>query len=278
MFTLLPSLYLIGAQYFRQWRAPYYQETNAKDIFEINDNNIKEIQKDVEPADNQPSIPPNLDESLDSISEGISDQDHGIKSHKRRSHRRRRKTPTIGLNPDDITYLINKTGFTRENILLWYEDFLRDCPDGKLSKNKFINIYQQFYKKGQVTKFCEHAFNLFDKDGSGYIEFMEFLFAVSLTASKDPVRKIELFFSMYDTDHNGLIDQNEMRSVLESIYELMGVDISDPSRIDTKVHELFSKVQCDSSGYLGKDQFAKACETDRHIRKLLMPTTKSSNN
>ena len=45
----------------------------------------------------------------------------------------------------------------------------RDCPDGKLSKNKFIDIYKQFYKKGQVDKFCEHAFRVFDEDGSGYI-------------------------------------------------------------------------------------------------------------
>ncbi|CAF0931665.1 unnamed protein product [Rotaria sordida] len=278
MFTLLPSLCLIGVQYFRQWKAPHYQEKNIIEIFEINDNNTKEIQKDIQIVVDQPTIPSNLDESVDSTSEGISDQDHGIKLHKKRSHRRRRKTPLNGLSSDDITYLIKKTGFTRENILAWYEDFLRDCPDGKLSKKKFIDIYQQFYKKGHVTKFCEHAFRLFDKDGSGHMEFMEFLFAVSLTASKDPVRKIELFFSMYDIDHNGLIDQNEMRSVLESIYELMGVDISDPSRIDTKVHELFSKVECDSLGYLGKDQFAKACQIDRHIRKLLMPTTKSLNN
>jgi Ca2+-binding EF-hand superfamily protein len=43
---------------------------------------------------------------------------------------------------------------------------------------------------------------------------MEFLLAVSLTSSKDPGRKIELFFSMYDIDHNGLIDENEMRSFI----------------------------------------------------------------
>lgn len=57
----------------------------------------------------------------------------------------------------------------------------------------------------------------------------------------------------------------------------MGIDVSDPSRIDSKVHEIFSKAECDSLGYLGKEQFAQACKNDRHIRKLLMPTTKSMN-
>ncbi len=44
---------------------------------------------------------------------------------------------------------------------------------------------------------------------------MEFLFAVSLTSSKDREQKIELFFTMYDVDRNGLIDENEMRGFVE---------------------------------------------------------------
>ena len=102
------------------------------------------------------------------------------------------KTYTGDLHENDILYLMNETDFTREQILLWHSDFLvsfcfftsiitlnhkryflflfqRDCPDGKLSKSKFIDIYKQFYKKGQVAKFCEHAFRVFDKDGSGFI-------------------------------------------------------------------------------------------------------------
>ena len=47
------------------------------------------------------------------------------------------------------------------------------------------------------------------------LDFVEFLIAVSMTSTKDPVRKTELFFSMYDIDRNGLIDENEMRCVVE---------------------------------------------------------------
>lgn len=54
----------------------------------------------------------------------------------------------------------------------------------------------------------------------------------------------------------------------------MGIDISDPSRIDSKVYEIFSNAKCDQLGYLRKDQFALACENDRHIRKLLISNAK----
>ena len=47
------------------------------------------------------------------------------------------------------------------------------------------------------------------------LDFTEFLLAISLISSKDPRRKIELFFGMYDVDRNGLIDRNEMRCLIE---------------------------------------------------------------
>lgn len=56
----------------------------------------------------------------------------------------------------------------------------------------------------------------------------------------------------------------------------MGVDISDPSRIDAKVSELLSKVHCDQLGNLNKEQFAIACEHDRHIRKFLKANAKAA--
>ena len=58
----------------------------------------------------------------------------------------------------------------------------------------------------------------------------------------------------------------------------MGIDTSDPSRIETKVYEIFSRAECDQLGYLRRDQFAIACENDRYIRKLLLSNTKSSDN
>ncbi|UJR10326.1 hypothetical protein I4U23_014532 [Adineta vaga] len=254
MFTILPILYTISVHYIRKWK--------TSDVIEQNDEKTNQpipvIFEQIKPCEKYEHTPK---------------LDHQIKPRKKKCDRsrRRRKTSLSELNYDDIMYLINETGFTQDEIISWYTDFLRDFPDGKLPKSKFIDIYQRFYRKGRVEKFCDHAFHLFNKDGSGYMDFMEFLLAVSLTSSKDPKRKLELFFEMYDMDRNGLIDGNEMRCVIESIYQLMGVDISDPTRIDTKVSDLFSKAKCDQLEYLNEIQFAKACENDRYLRKFLKP-------
>jgi hypothetical protein len=91
MFTLLPSLYFIGVHYFRQWKTPYYYEQFEKQ---------------------------------ESISKISNDPSQKVKIRKKKSNYRRRKTSISELNHDDIMYLINETGFTREEIVIWYTDFL----------------------------------------------------------------------------------------------------------------------------------------------------------
>ena len=57
----------------------------------------------------------------------------------------------------------------------------------------------------------------------------------------------------------------------------MDIDIRDPSRIASKVYEIFSRAECDSSGCLRREQFAAVCRADRRIRKLLIANGKPSN-
>lgn len=44
---------------------------------------------------------------------------------------------------------------------------------------------------------------MFDSDGSGQIDFTEFLIAISVTAQGDAKKKLILAFKMYDVDQNG---------------------------------------------------------------------------
>jgi hypothetical protein len=35
------------------------------------------------------------------------------------------------------------------------QGFLRDCPNGKLDKKKFVDVYKQFYPQGKADSFCK---------------------------------------------------------------------------------------------------------------------------
>lgn len=59
-------------------------------------------------------------------------------------------------------------------------------------------------------------FRSFDKDGSGSIEFKEFLLAINITSNKGkPEDKLNWAFDMYDIDGNGTIDKSEMESIIK---------------------------------------------------------------
>lgn len=66
------------------------------------------------------------------------------------------------LTKDDMAYLVENTRFPQDDIKDWYKRFLYDCPNGKLTKKKFIKIYKLFFPKGCPTKFCERIYKNFD--------------------------------------------------------------------------------------------------------------------
>ena len=77
------------------------------------------------------------------------------------------KTTAVNLTDEDIAFLTRNTQYTEKEIRDWYKGFQRDCPDGKLTKPKFIEIYQMFFSGGSASRFCEHVFRTFDADQDG---------------------------------------------------------------------------------------------------------------
>lgn len=100
----------------------------------------------------------------------------------------------------------------------FFSSIQRDCPDGLLSKAKFLEVYSTFFPTGNPDKFCNHVFRSFDGDNSGKIDFKEFLLAINITSGGDPKSKLNWAFTMYDIDGNGTIEKDEM-------VEIIGVNI-----------------------------------------------------
>lgn len=167
MFTLLPSIYLVAVHYIRRWNTPYYyeeEEQQEKKTFD-NDKQIIDVANDVLPSSSPPSLPlpssvndedsmvklqclssirsDSLDKNgyLPNINHDEENQYKDVKLRAKKSTRsssllnvERRKAYTSDLTEDDIGYLMNETEFTREQILLWYSDFLV-CNRSKSNKN-----------------------------------------------------------------------------------------------------------------------------------------------
>ena len=90
----------------------------------------------------------------------------------------------------------------------------RDCPNGQLTRQKFLKVYSSFFPEGNADQFCEHVFRTFDSDNSGKIDFKEFLLAINITSAGKPEQKLEWAFTMYDINGDGTIDQKEMVEII----------------------------------------------------------------
>lgn len=47
----------------------------------------------------------------------------------------------------------------------------QDCPNGRLTPAKFVDMYKMFFPSGNAVEFCDHVFRTFDMDKNGYIDF-----------------------------------------------------------------------------------------------------------
>jgi len=176
------------------------------------------------------------------------------------------------LNKEDMDFLIDNTNFSKQQIKQWYKGFMRDCPNGQLTRAKFLEVYASFFPDGNAEKFCEHVFRTFDADNSGKIDFKEFLLAINITSAGKPEQKLEWAFAMYDINGDGTIEQNEMKEIIAAIYHMVGMNPGDGNNDDTpdsRTKEIFAKMDENSDGVLSKEEFIKGCMSDQFLYQML---------
>jgi len=49
------------------------------------------------------------------------------------------------------------------------------CPDGKLNRTQFVDLYKRMFPGGKSAAFYQHLFRVYDADHSGKLEFPEFI-------------------------------------------------------------------------------------------------------
>uniref|UniRef100_A0A8C9WNZ4 Hippocalcin-like protein 4 n=1 Tax=Scleropages formosus TaxID=113540 RepID=A0A8C9WNZ4_SCLFO len=163
------------------------------------------------------------------------------------------------LAPEVLDDLIKSTEFNEAELKQWYKGFLKDCPTGILNLEEFQQLYVKFFPYGDASKFAQHAFRTFDKNGDGTIDFREFICALSVTSRGSFEQKLNWAFNMYDLDGDGKITRMEMLEIIE---------VSDDGRWHSDL-VFTAKMDKDHNDEISLEEFKEAAKNDPSIVLLL---------
>ncbi|CAF0966075.1 unnamed protein product [Adineta steineri] len=182
------------------------------------------------------------------------------------------KTASTELTAQHIAMLKANTKYSEKEIREWHAGFLKDCPNGKLDKKKFVEVYKQFYPQGKADNFCKFAFQTFDANNDGSIDFDEFLLAIAATSQGSLDDRLGLAFEMYDISNDGQIDQKELTKLITAMYDLCGeTDRKGDKDPKKRATDIITKLDVSGDKKLSKAEFISGCKNDPVIRQLLAP-------
>ncbi|XP_071779929.1 visinin-like [Centroberyx gerrardi] len=119
------------------------------------------------------------------------------------------------------------TKFSETEIVQWYDNFKRQCPTGRISKEEFQSIYSKFFPESDAHTYAQHVFRSFDTNDDGTLDFKEYIIALHMTSTGKTTRKLEWAFSLFDVDKNGYITKSEVKEICTAIFKLIPKDEQD---------------------------------------------------
>lgn len=119
--------------------------------------------------------------------------------------------------------------------------------DGKLSKEEIQNGYLQFFGRSLNDQEVDEMFAKVDADGSGEIDYSEFVVATMNEKNLISNNKLQTAFKMFDKDGGGSISTDEIKQVL-----------SFGQNLDEKVvNQIIEQVDANGDGEISFEEFAE---------------------
>lgn len=166
-------------------------------------------------------------------------------------------------HPDEhyVVKLIKETGFSRRELYAMFMQFkalvaMSHSIEG-VDKSAFLSGIPMLSMEDR--EFVERVFSLLDEDGSGIIEWQEFLLALTKLEHGTPMTRASFLFDVYDDDGGGTIEDEEMMHYFLASMRLTDETASDYFKDICKyfVSRVLSEIDPDHEGHLDRNRIVK---------------------
>lgn len=125
-------------------------------------------------------------------------------------------------SPGSLSFLLKETHFTMAELKQYHRIFYRDCPNGLLTREDFIRIYERFFPFGDCTTYSLLHYRAMDLDLDGKITFSDYIRTLSIWSRGTVEERSNFIHRAMDIDSNSLITNNDLREWVIGSLEMIG--------------------------------------------------------
>ncbi|KAF1382000.1 hypothetical protein PFLUV_G00159840 [Perca fluviatilis] len=169
------------------------------------------------------------------------------------------------------------TKFTETEIAQWYENFKKQCPEGRISKEEFQSIYSRFFPESDAQTYAQHVFRSFDTNADGTLDFKEYIIALHMTSTGKTTSKLEWAFSLFDVDKNGYITKSEVKEICTAIFKLIPKDelaalAEDENTAEKRANKLWNVFEKGDNDRVAEGEFIQGVLDNEDALRLIQYT------
>ncbi|XP_013907291.1 PREDICTED: guanylyl cyclase-activating protein 1 [Thamnophis sirtalis] len=151
--------------------------------------------------------------------------------------------------------------------------FKPECLSFAFYNPNYSNSYNPFYTLQKPTcgyRYCrdtDHRRKVMDIERDGYIDFMEYVAALSLVLKGKVEQKLKWYFKLYDVDGNGCIDRDELLNIIKAIRTIN--PCQEVMSAEEFTDMVFNKIDVNGDGDLSLEEFIDGVQKDEVLLDIL---------